>query len=337
VNYVQCVRLKLHNRAMSFQPKSAAPVSRDVVEGVRKKMAAPAGPPPSGMFHAPRTVSSRGAHSQSSHSQDRYDQYDNERGSGRYVDRDHGGRYDDEDEDDDYYSDEDRPVRESRDAFDNERYYRNDGGRDERDDDGRDYTFDPRADSRHDNYSGENQLRRRQDRDRDHDDSPIDDREQDHRPILKPRPTDDTASSGPSSHAQSKQYSAGGLENAPSAKADAPVAQEVRRDMIGPSGPATNVVSAYLVRARSNLLNYQPVLRATYRELKYYVTAPCPPGVTARCYIERNRTGSKMLAPYYSICADLDGKDACGISIYVFRDKLLSVRVSNALTMLLVI
>lgn len=152
--------------------------------------------------------------------------------------------------------------------------------------------------------------------DRYRDDAPIDDREEDFRPIQKPRPTEEHL--GPSAHAQSKQYSAGGIQSSsidakPSAtgsgaKADLPGAPEpVRRDVSVPTGPATSVVSAYLAKARTNILSYQPVLRATYRELKHYVTAPCPPGVTARCYIERNRSGSKMIAPYYSVCADLDG------------------------------
>lgn len=82
------------------------------------------------------------------------------------------------------------------------------------------------------------------------------------------------------------------------------------------------VVSAYLAKARTMQLSYQPVLRATYRELRHYVTSPCPPGVTARCYIERSRSGTKMLAPYYSICADLD--DGTGRELMVCRKVLQS-------------
>lgn len=55
------------------------------------------------------------------------------------------------------------------------------------------------------------------------------------------------------------------------------------------------------------LFNFQPILRATYRELRHFVTSPAPPGMTVRCYIERNRSGSKMFAPFFSICADLEG------------------------------
>ena len=105
--------------------------------------------------------------------------------------------------------------------------------------------------------------------------------------------------------------------------ADAKVtAAEVKKEL---TGPATQIVSTYLQRSRTMPLNYQPVLRATYRELKYYVTSPCPPGFTANCYIERNRTGSKMLAPYYSICADLGGENSI-IAFLLCRAFMLSIR-----------
>jgi hypothetical protein len=55
------------------------------------------------------------------------------------------------------------------------------------------------------------------------------------------------------------------------------------------------------------LFNFHPILRSTYRDLKMFVSNPCPPNVVTRCYIERNRSGSKMLAPYFSLCADLEG------------------------------
>ncbi|KAJ1427469.1 tubby C-terminal-like domain-containing protein [Ochromonadaceae sp. CCMP2298] len=84
-----------------------------------------------------------------------------------------------------------------------------------------------------------------------------------------------------------------------------------------PNAPTSQVVTAYLARSRTLVFSYQPVLRATYRELKHYATSPCPGGVTARCYIERNRSGSKMLAPYYSICADLE--DGTGRELVVCR------------------
>jgi hypothetical protein len=58
---------------------------------------------------------------------------------------------------------------------------------------------------------------------------------------------------------------------------------------------------------RSVGFNFSKILNATYRELKVFVTSPCPPGVTIRCYIERNRSGTKMLSPFYSVCADLEG------------------------------
>lgn len=75
--------------------------------------------------------------------------------------------------------------------------------------------------------------------------------------------------------------------------------------------PPAELVSSFLPLARNHVFNYQPMLRATYRELKHFVMSPCPPGATARCYIERNRSGTKMLAPFYSICADLEGITRC--------------------------
>ena len=291
---------------MKAQPKGDAPVSREVVEGVRRKMAAPAGPPPAAMlnFNAPKSVNSTRS-SQPSQSNRRYDEYDNDY-SDNYNDNYDDHDYRDEDEGDDYYSEEERHNRERRnsDSYYEERDYRYDGGgRGDRNEDGslrNNYTdYNP-------GYSGKSKNRY------DDNDGVMDQRDRDERPNIKPRPVE--SDSGPSSSSQSKQYNGGGLSGDKAsaeagAKGEMVVVQEAKREVVqGPSGTTSQVVSAYLARSRTTLLSYQPVLRATYRELKYYVTAPCPPGITARCYIERNRSGSKMLAPYYSICADLDGE-----------------------------
>lgn len=75
-----------------------------------------------------------------------------------------------------------------------------------------------------------------------------------------------------------------------------------------------------------SLYNFQPILKATYRELKNFVINPCPLGVTVRCYIERNRTGTKMLSPFYSICADLE--DGTGRELMVCR-KIMQSRTAH--------
>eukprot|EP00601_Ochromonadales_sp_CCMP2298_P026422 CAMPEP_0173290064 /NCGR_PEP_ID=MMETSP1143-20121109/11355_1 /TAXON_ID=483371 /ORGANISM="non described non described, Strain CCMP2298" /LENGTH=108 /DNA_ID=CAMNT_0014229079 /DNA_START=132 /DNA_END=454 /DNA_ORIENTATION=+ len=95
---------------MKAQPKGAAPISRADVEVVKRKMAAPSGPPPAGMslnFKAPKAVTQ----------ESRYDEYDNE------FDE-HYDNYSEEEEEDE----EDREQEDGRD-------YRFDGGysRDNRD------------------------------------------------------------------------------------------------------------------------------------------------------------------------------------------------------------
>lgn len=79
-------------------------------------------------------------------------------------------------------------------------------------------------------------------------------------------------------------------------------------------------------QARATNFNFSPILRATYRELKNFVTSPCPEGYVVRCYIERNRSYSKMLAPQYSICADLE--DGTGRELMVCK-KIMQSRSSH--------
>lgn len=286
---------------MKSQPKGAAPVSREVVEGVKRKMAAPAGPPPAGMmnFNAPKNHAAKPSQTE----RPRYDEYDNDYDDYHGDHRD--GSYDEED--DEYYPDDrnaddrnDRSGRvdRSRDSYEDDRDYRYDGGNDRSNYD---------EDRNRSNYNDHGDRGGGRDA-RDARDDHSADREEDRFPSRH------AERELPNPHAQSKQYSAPHPAHSSTAEGKAvaehdakTVPAEVRRDVSAPSGNALQVINAYLQRSRTTLLSYQPVLRATYRELKYYVTSPCPPGFTARCYIERNRSGSKMLAPYYSICADLDG------------------------------
>lgn len=275
---------------MKAQPKSAAPVSREVVEVVKRKMAAPSRPPPEGMtlnFKAPKNVSSSSSSAKREFSSNRkYDEYDNP----------YDGEYNSDEyaEEDDYYSEGSGNGEHRYDYDDNLPY-------DER-------TSRNVSRSYNDNMDMQNRERIKENR-----------------------------SSDTNVYAQSKQYSAGGINTQSSSTADAKenankqkqsdsklssgtsqslapstnnnsiVTSVVKTEV--PSGPPSFVVSQYLQAARTSaqFFNYQPVLRATYRELKQYATSPCLPGLTTRCYIERNRSGTKRLAPYYSVCADLDG------------------------------
>ena len=63
--------------------------------------------------------------------------------------------------------------------------------------------------------------------------------------------------------------------------------------------------------------NFQPILKATYRELRTFVMSPCEKGLVTRCYIERSRRGENMFAPVYSLCADLE--DGTGRELLVCR------------------
>jgi hypothetical protein len=68
---------------------------------------------------------------------------------------------------------------------------------------------------------------------------------------------------------------------------------------------------------KAAIFNFHPILKSTYRELRHFVLSPCQPGFIVRCYIERNRSGSNMLAPCYSLCADLE--DGTGRELVVCR------------------
>lgn len=69
-------------------------------------------------------------------------------------------------------------------------------------------------------------------------------------------------------------------------------------------------------------LSFQPILKATYRELRNFVLSPCQVGFTTRCYIERNRNGTNIFAPFYSLCADLE--DGTGRELIVCKKVLIS-------------
>ena len=59
-------------------------------------------------------------------------------------------------------------------------------------------------------------------------------------------------------------------------------------------------------RERDKFFMFRRVLRASFRDLRTFVTSPCEPKTIVRCYVERNRGGSNYLTPVYSLCADLE-------------------------------
>ena len=73
---------------------------------------------------------------------------------------------------------------------------------------------------------------------------------------------------------------------------------------------------------KNTVFNFRPILHSTYRDLRSFVLSAPPAGQIVRCYIERNRTGSNILAPFYSLCADLE--DGTGRELLVCRKVLRS-------------
>lgn len=72
--------------------------------------------------------------------------------------------------------------------------------------------------------------------------------------------------------------------------------------------------------------NFRPLLRATYRMLREFVTSPAEKGVITRCYIERIVKATEMFVPRYSLCADLE--DGTGRELIVCR-KIISSRTAH--------
>ena len=300
---------------MAAPPPSSAPppgMNRDVVEIVRKKMAPPSGPPPAGMknaaFSAPKKISEKNkerdaiAEREDNYHQNDYDDeedYNRRRNKNGSAESSTGRRanskdlkLDTEDEPYDYtYA-----PRNSRDAgrgyketdrirqYDDEEYY-----------DDRNY------DDEDDYYDEEEEGQEW-----------VDDRQRDENSNSsslspKPRPKDNRDWGDDNSQSKATGRTAS-TDSRPISAAAAEVKQQqgVNAALATLRGSAASTATAS--PGRIVFYNFQKILTATYRELKNFVTSPCPPGVAIRCYIERNRSGTKMLSPFYSVCADLEGK-----------------------------
>jgi hypothetical protein len=79
-----------------------------------------------------------------------------------------------------------------------------------------------------------------------------------------------------------------------------------RHDFPNPGPPPGSSLGPGLSPPRLKIYNYKKILRSSFKELKSFVTSPCEPHTSIRCYIERNRSGTNYLTPVYSLCADLE-------------------------------
>lgn len=290
-------------------PSGSAPQgSLDALQIVKKKIAAPSGPPPAGMtlnFKAPRKLD------------------DNDRGLSQSKFQQGGGDYDNDesfdDRDDDFY---DEP--------------------DGNDDDNYGYEGSPRGSRDGDGYHSEDRESFRQSDDRRYDDYNSSTRRNDaygeYDDVADGK--DRALPDGKAGAAQQTTYAAKG--EAPSAKdtsrtqprninnntnavaslASLPQAQVLSGPGVPfPANRGSNNNANNQTR-KNEIFNFHPILKSTYRELKQFVTTPCMPSMVTRCYIERNRSGAHSLAPYYSLCADLE--DGTGRELIVCKKVLTS-------------
>lgn len=294
-------------------PTSKAPVSRETVEVVRKKISAPSGPPPAGMmtnFSAPKSVSANDRH-----------QYKR------------GGRHDDEDEeeeeeDDRDYSDRRRPSSDSRsrnDSRDREYVAESRYQDDHRKGNGvgvaesrhrRSSEFEDPEDGGRRYYEDEEEV---DDQEEDEEEEEYEDRDiragkrggvkDEGSDARRLKPTyDDLPSPVKAENLPEARYAHSKDGGAIPVATAQPLlsAKEVHSSTYTPANSQSKASGG--AQGKLTIYHFQRLLSSTYRELKNFVMNPAPPGVIVRCYIERNRSGSYRLAPMYSLCADLEGK-----------------------------
>lgn len=279
-------------------PSSKPPVSKETVEVVRKKLAPPPGPPPSGMsnFVAPKALSNIKLTNSTNdrRSRDYDNEYDNDRENSRTGNRERRDSrdrpssrnrnfQDDDEEDDAYFYQQDQRD----DGFDQ--------GYDSNDEYHNEQRYKPKTNSNNDHHPSRRQS------------------ESDDRPPLHPQDNNRNELTRQndlrvSFAADNKPTGNNSRNQSRSASFDQP------NDTKADSKTDNNVVTA---PKKAVLYDFNPLLRSTYRALKAFVTTPLPKGVIARCYIERNRSGSNMLAPFYTLNADLE--DGTGRELMVCR------------------
>lgn len=240
-------------------PSTLAPVSQEVVQIIKKKMAAPSGRPPAGMenFKMPKHLSPSALRKK-----------DND-------DDDGGNDYDDDSE----QNSPNKEYRDDNDDYDNKKYNKK-------------YNDNDYIDGDDDDWNVDNN-RRRQNKSAAYDN--------DRGPGSKARGADDTIS-----------FTADGRDSI-----EKQAENKQKRDSKVDNNNNNNNSKKKVV-----VYSFTPILKATYRELRSFITDPCPNGFVTRCYIERNRSGSNMLSPFYSLCADLE--DGTGRELAVCRKVIMS-------------
>lgn len=345
---------------MSRAPSSAPPISKEMVEVVKRKIAPPSNPPPPGMiinFSAPKTYAKkpkdRGRPMEEEDDEDSDDHghsrdYDDRR---KHTRRDR--KADEEDEEDDRHHRRRAHSRDSRDSRDrddadyddddrrggvshhngrrrDENDYKGNSRREEDDDDeDGSYYYDDEEDddlrSYDDDEDDRHHRRRADSRDNRHRNHGENDDEyydsQDEYDGRHSHPSDQRATAVAEGKDRAQQQPAPGGERkqtqavTTSTTLTKPQAQE--QTAVTTTTTMTATARPSTASGRISIFNFHPILRSTYRELRAFVTSPCAPGITTRCYIERNRSGSKMLAPFFSLCADLE--DGTGRELMVCR------------------
>lgn len=301
-------------------PPGAAPISQEAVAIVKKKLAAPKGPPPAGLANfKPKTSVPNPAP---------YSSYPDEEKPSSYV-SERERRRDERDERDGGRD------RESERERDNHR----DRDRDDRDETQYTYEDDDRSDSQSqhsdDDASPEPRHHPSANRDtrdaRDLEDARAARDSSSHHPPSKPSrtgATDDAARAPPSifssvlqaakatTAAESKSGGAG-LKLLGSAATVSQPTQLIPGSLLPQCIDGTK---------KPTIFNFSPILKVTYRELRAFVLSSAQPGVVVRCYIERDRAGMNVFSPVYSLCADLE--DGTGRELLACR-KVLQSRSSH--------
>lgn len=303
----------------ALQPNNRAPITKDVVEIVKKKVGAPLGPPPSNMtsFTAPKSYRFSSREIEYSKDEDEEDEDDDL-------------NHDDEDDQDRYYTP--RSHRLGRKGY-------------HEDELAEESYHETRRTASTSSASKSTPQRSRIIYDEDNDVDEVDEEDY-HRP--KSSHTDYSRSS-------SRRGSEHEVIRSSDSKYD-PKRSSSNRGMYSDEKPSsvnrshargsslrfsdlTAKSTSLSPHSRQRIFSFRPLLKATYRDLRNFSWSPCEEGLLVRCFIERDRTGtfiykrrpniiastiitlpvtgSNAFSPFYSLCADMD--DGTGREIMVCR------------------
>eukprot|EP01035_Chromulina_nebulosa_P019337 gene19337-25201_t len=221
-------------------PSASAPISRDVVDIVKKKLSQPSGPPPRGLinFKQPKSVTNRPAGAKSIRLDDDDDEVDED-------EDDEDNRRDNEYEDEDDYDD--------------------------------------RRNSKY-NYKADSKVPKR-----------------------------NSYNENISRNSSNNDYERSNSIDNNNTRIDTKKAEKKSADVLTHESKVNNSNS----NNEPVIYNFQPLLKATYRELRTFAMTPCEQNTYVKCYIERDRSGTNSFSPFYSLCADMD--DGTGRELIVCR------------------